>query len=67
MEEPDVEVKDDIWLNEEELLFAGIDERLWSDHDSSQQPPVPEEDIDKLADEVEIGRVIDNEGLGEFH
>ena len=23
----------DVWANEEELHFAGIDERLWSDHD----------------------------------
>ena len=50
---------DEVWANEEELHFAGIDERLWSDHDLKQQPPPPGETVDKLADEVEIQRLLE--------
>ena len=58
-EQSELETGDEIWADEEELHFAGVDERLWSSHDLKQQPPPPGEEVDKLADEVEIGRLMD--------
>eukprot|EP00435_Cladocopium_sp_Y103_P028418 s2167_g7.t1 len=53
------EVQEDPWLGEEELHFAGVDERLWSDHPLTEQPPDPGDEVDKLADEVEINRLLE--------
>eukprot|EP00435_Cladocopium_sp_Y103_P012444 s1084_g3.t1 len=60
--EPQMDDEDkleDPWLGEEELHFAGIDERLWSDHPLTEQPPDPGDEVDKLADEVEVSRLLD--------
>ena len=58
-EQSELETGDEIWADEEELHFAGVDERLWSNHDLKQQPPPSGEEVGKLADEVEIGRLMD--------
>eukprot|EP00435_Cladocopium_sp_Y103_P035447 s2263_g9.t1 len=61
-DEPQMDEKDDVedpWLGEEELHFAGVDERLWSDHPLTEQPPDPGDEVDKLADEVEINRLLE--------
>ena len=38
---------------------AGIPEELWSDHDLKEPPPHPAEWVDKLADQVEISRLLE--------
>ena len=58
-EQSEPEPGDEIWADDEELHFAGVNEGLWSNHDLKQQPPPPGEEVDKLADEVEIGRLMD--------
>eukprot|EP00435_Cladocopium_sp_Y103_P022455 s491_g5.t1 len=62
-DEPQMTEKDDVeedpWLGEEELHFAGVDERLWSDHPLTEQPPDPGDKVDRLADEVEISRLLE--------
>lgn len=50
---------DDVWDGEDELYFAGIPEELWSDHDLKEPPPHPAEWVDKLADQVEISRLLE--------
>ena len=49
----DVESSEEVWIGENDLYFAGVTEKLWSDHDLSQQPPTPDAEIDHLADEVD--------------
>eukprot|EP00435_Cladocopium_sp_Y103_P004952 s4480_g1.t1 len=53
----DADGSDDPWLGEEELHFAGVDERLWSGHPLSEQPPPPGDEVDRLANEIEISRL----------
>ena len=52
-------LSDELWTGEGELHFAGVDERLWSDHDLKQQPPQPGDYVDRLADEIEIERLVE--------
>jgi hypothetical protein len=57
--EPAEDQSDGVWDGEDELYFAGIPEELWSDHDLKEPPPHPAEWVDKLADQVEISRLLE--------
>jgi hypothetical protein len=61
----DAENADDVWIGEDDLYFAGVTEQLWSDHDLGQQSPPPAAEIDRLADEVEIQRLLEMQVLVE--
>ena len=52
---------DDVWTGEDALQFNGIPEALWSDAPTDRPPDPPEQWVDKLADEVEISRLL---GMG---
>ena len=64
-QEDDVTNGDDVWFGEDEIHLAGVTEQLWSDHDLGQQPPQPAAEIDRLADEVEIQRLLEMQVLVE--
>ena len=57
----DDEYVDDVWGDEETLQFSNVPSALWSDSPIDVMPPQPEPWIDKLADEVEIQRLL---GMG---
>lgn len=61
----DAENADDVWIGEDDLYFAGVTEQLWSDQDLGQQSPPPAAEIDRLADEVEIQRLLEMQVLVE--
>ena len=58
-------VDEDVWVGEDELYFAGVPEELWSDCDLKEQPLQPDEWVDKLADQVEISRLVEMKVLVE--
>ena len=67
-------VDEDVLVGEDELYFAGVPEELWSDCDLKEQPPQPDEWVDKLADQVEISGLVEMKVLvdekdfkGEIH
>eukprot|EP00435_Cladocopium_sp_Y103_P019491 s291_g4.t1 len=49
---------DDVWIDEDSLQFNGVPEALWSDAPSDKAPGQSEAWVDKLADEVEIARLL---------
>ena len=53
--------KDDIWGDEETLQFSNVPKELWSDSPVNVVPGQPELWVDRLADEVEIQRLL---GMG---
>ena len=52
---------DDIWHGEDVLQFSDVSEELWSDAPIDVPPGPPDPWIDKLADQVEISRLL---GIG---
>ena len=50
---------DDVWTGEDALQFNGVPEAFWSDSSTDRPPDPPEHWVDKLADEVEISRLLD--------
>ena len=50
---------DDVWTGEDALQFNGVPEALWSDFPTDRPPDPPEQWVDKLADEVEISRLLE--------
>ena len=52
------ELVDDVWMDEDSLQFSGVPEELWSNASTDKAPGPPEQWIDKLADEVEISRLL---------
>ena len=57
----DDEYVDDVCGDEETLQFSNVPSALWSDSPTDVMPLQPEPWIDKLADEVEIQRLL---GMG---
>eukprot|EP00435_Cladocopium_sp_Y103_P069691 s216_g33.t1 len=51
---------DDLWHGEEEIQFinSGIPEEFWSDVPTDSVPPEPAAEVDRLADQVEIARLL---------
>lgn len=49
----------DIWAGEENVSTSHMTAKLWSNHDVSQQPPEPDPEVDKLADDVEMKRFLE--------
>ena len=47
-----------VWEGEEAVSTATMPQELWSSHDTSQQPPEPAAEIDRLADQVELQRLL---------
>ena len=48
----------DVWEGEEKVSTTAMPQELWSNHDTSQQPPEPAAEIDQLADQVELQRLL---------
>ena len=48
----------DAWEGEETVSTTAMPQELWSSHDASQQPPEPTAEIDRLADQVELQRLL---------
>ena len=55
---------DDVWMDEDSLQFSGVPEELWSNAPTDKAPGPPEQWIDKMADQVEISRLLD---MGAFY
>jgi hypothetical protein len=49
---------EEMWRDEDSLQFSGVPEALWSDEPTSKQPANPEAWVDRLADQVEIDRLL---------
>ena len=52
------ELVDDVWMDEDSLQFSEVPEELWSNAPTDKAPGPPEQWIDKLADQVEISRLL---------
>ena len=46
----------DVWEGESEVASSNMPQALWSDHDIGQQPPEPDAEVDRLADQVEASQ-----------
>ena len=46
-------------MDEDSLQFSGVPEELWSNAPTDKAPGPPEQWIDKMADQVEISRLLD--------
>ena len=53
------EDEQDVWKDEQEIHFAGVDESLWSDNSLEETPADPEPWVDELADKLEISRLLE--------
>ena len=49
---------EEMWKDEDSLQFSGVPEALWSDEPTNKQPGNPEAWVDRLADQVEIDRLL---------
>ena len=47
-----------MWKDEDSLQFSGVPEALWSDATTDKPPGNPEVWVDRLADQVEIERLL---------
>lgn len=56
-----IDIEDELWAGEDDIHFKaedGIPEALWRDQDGKNAPPEAEEYIGRLADKVEMGRLL---------
>lgn len=50
--------EDEVWQDEDDLEFSGVPDDLWTDWPTNKTPPEPEAWVDRLADEVEVNRLM---------